>query len=68
MSTPGERAAEEVRAIEEALSHHTVKPDGTCACGLKVNSGNEKGLERAASLNRHRAMVLYGLGYRRPVD
>lgn len=53
-----------VRDLAEALSGHVVKPSGLCTCGAQVNSGQEKGLARARSLNRHRAMVLHAAGYR----
>lgn len=53
-----------VRDLAELLSGHTVKPDGICRCGVQVNTGQEKGLARARSLNRHRAVVIHGAGYR----
>lgn len=53
-----------VRDLAELLSSHTVKPSGLCSCGVQVNAGSEKGLARARSLNRHRAMVLFAAGYR----
>lgn len=53
-----------VRDLAEALDAHVVKPDGMCRCGVQVNGGHEKGLARARSLNRHRAMILHGAGYR----
>lgn len=56
--------APSVRDLAEVLSSHTVKPSGVCSCGAQVNSGSEKGLARARSLNRHRAMVLHEAGYR----
>ncbi len=53
-----------VRDLAELLSAHVVKPDGKCTCDVQVNSGKEKGLTRARTLNRHRAMVIHGAGYR----
>ncbi len=53
-----------VRDLAELLSAHVVKPDGLCTCGVQVNSGKEKGLTRARTLNRHRAVVIHGAGYR----
>jgi hypothetical protein len=53
-----------VRDLAELLSEHVVKPDGQCSCGVQVNDGKEKGVARARTLNRHRAMVVFGAGYR----
>jgi hypothetical protein len=53
-----------VRDLAEILGAHVVKPTGLCSCGVQVNNGDVKGLERAAALNRHRAMVIHAAGYR----
>jgi len=56
--------APSVRDLAELLNGHTVKPSGLCSCGVQVNSESVKGLARARSLNRHRAVVLHAAGYR----
>jgi hypothetical protein len=53
-----------VADMADLLAGHSVKPSGLCTCGVQVNDGKAKGLDRAATLNRHRAMVLTGAGYR----
>lgn len=53
-----------VRDMADLLAGHSVKPSGVCTCGAVVNDGKAKGLDRAATLNRHRAMVLHAAGYR----
>lgn len=67
--TPEEQAAvDTVLGILQVLAAHIVRPDGVCDCGMTVNAGKERGLERAASLNRHRAVALWAAGYRRAAD
>lgn len=59
-----EQDAPTVRDIADILAGHSVKPTGMCTCGVQVNDGRAKGLDRSATLNRHRAVVLAGAGYR----